>query len=167
MTKRAVRFLTLVSILLLFAGAVSAREAKAQGSGYMEFIATGADSCGLGGLHIYGYQLSSTGWMIEISPGIPYGIPGGFFIYTWQLSDSEGVIGYGGYNSSTGVVTGDGGNNSGFDFTASRAPVGSLSQMSFSAIGSLYAKGADGPCYEGYYVSTTNSVGGGGSWSYQ
>src|SRR6267143_6400137 len=108
------------------------------------FAASSPDGCGLGGIHMYGFEQNEPNWAFY-GPYVNISGPYDYLIYSWTLRDEQGVIASGSYNSQTGASTGGTG-SSGANFEVSRYPVGDLI---FTATGSLHASGAYGPCVEG------------------
>lgn len=152
-----------ILVCMVFLGGLS-RAAFAQQ--LMGFQATGADYCGMAdGTFIRGYQEDTLDWGLY-GPNVSYlSIPNGYVAWSWTLSDQLGTMATGSYDSRTGVSIG-GTNVSSAGFTAPRAPVGGLSNMSFVADISVYAMGFGGPCMESVQDTTTNTISSGGTWFY-
>jgi len=140
----------------------------ANGQQLMQFsVSSGDASCGIP-IQFQGWQTDPTNWVVEF-PEDGFGYESPYYVshYTWYLGDADGIIASGGWNSVTGT-TGDGGGQSGFDFTAARTPIGPLSKMTVGFQGTVTVHGNDGgPCTLNINATVPATSGGSGYFSYQ
>lgn len=116
---------------------------------YFQFSAGHADSCGYGGVQLYGYQYSEIGWTIHGNiPANGGNSPGNYLTWEWQLIDEAGVLASGSWDSTTSTSTGGTyGTDAGFE--TSRLPVG---EMYFEGSGSYQSDSP--PCTQSFQVTS-------------
>lgn len=74
----------------------------------MQFTASSGSYCSYSGTQIFGAQADPLGWLLE-GPHLSLSVPHAFEQYSWTLSDEEGTLATGSFDSRTGSSTGGSG----------------------------------------------------------